>query len=162
MIGRNTAQEFITAAESNGCKATTVAKQKPLFVHGVGAGSAECTETLQSQIAVQYSGDKPQVANYDANIADGCGADLPAIYGLDSMTKGDAVLLLREGKRCIAFPGKGGYRIEWSEGTRILPISESPSGHLVIPCDLFQNAEAQNPHAFVTDHMVSETGNPQS
>ena len=39
---------------------------------------------------------------------------------------------------------------------------ESPSGHLVIPCDLFQNAEAQNPHAFVTDHMVSEAGNPQS
>ena len=26
------------------------------------------------------------------------------------MTKGDAVILLREGKRCIAFPGKGGYK----------------------------------------------------
>ena len=79
-----------------------------------------------SQIAVQYAGDKPQVANYDANIADGCGADLPAIFGLDSMTKGDAVILLREGKRCIAFPGKGGHRIEWSEGTKVLPITESP------------------------------------
>ena len=162
LIGRNTAQEFITAAESAGCKATTLTKSKPLYVHGVGAGSAQCSETLQSQIAVQYAGDKPQVANYDANIADGCGADLPAIFGLDSMTKGDAVILLREGKRCIAFPGKGGYKIEWSEGTKILPITESPSGHLVIPCDLLHNAEAQNPHAFVTDHMVSEAGNPQS
>ena len=110
--------EFIAAAESAGCKASTVSKKKPLYVHGIGAGSATCSETLQSQIAVQYAGDKPQVAHYDANIADGCGADLPAIFGLDSMTKGDAVILLREGKRCIAFPGKGGYRIEWSEGLR--------------------------------------------
>ena len=154
LIGRNTAQEFITAAETNGCKATTVAKQKPLFVHGVGAGSAQCSETLQSQIAVQYTGDKPQVANYDANIADGCGADLPAIFGLDSMTKGDAVILLREGKRCIAFPGKGGYRIEWSDGTKILPITESLSGHLVIPCDSYENADAGCAHAFVTDHLL--------
>ena len=51
LIGRNTAQEFIAAAESAGCKASTVSKKKPLYV-GVGAGSATCSETLQSQIAV--------------------------------------------------------------------------------------------------------------
>ena len=87
LIGRNTAQEFIAAAEGAGCKAYTSTKKKPLYVHGVSAGSATCSEMLQSQIAVQYTGDKPQVANYDANIADGCGADLPAIYGLNPMTK---------------------------------------------------------------------------
>ena len=69
------------------------------------------------------------------------------------MTEGDAVILLREGKRCIAFPGKGGCKITWSEGTKLLPITESPSGHLVIPCDSFDGADAGCPHAFVTDHF---------
>ena len=80
--------------------------------------------------------------------------------GLDSMTKGDAVILLREGKRCIAFPGKGGYKITWSKGTKLLPITESPSGHLVIPCDSFDGAAADCPQAFVTNHMSGDTTVP--
>ena len=76
------------------------------------------------------------------------------------MTKGDAVILLREGKRCIAFPGKGGYKITWSEGTKLLPLTESPSGHLVIPCDSFEGAAADCPQAFVTDHMSFDTTVP--
>ena len=105
LIGRNTAQEFLSAAHVNGQKAKTRSKERPLYVHGVGSGSAQCKEILTAAVAVKYEASAPQVANYEANIADGCGADLPAIYGLDSMTKGDAVILLREGERCIAFPG---------------------------------------------------------
>ena len=77
---------------------------------------------------------------------------------------------LRKGKRCIAFPGKGGYKIQWSEGTKVLPMTESPSGHLVIPCDSFEGADVSSPHAFVTDHFIGEdpqvadpiSDNPQS
>ena len=153
LIGRNTAQEFITAAHVHGQKAKTKTKERPLYVHGVGSGSAQCKEVMSAAVAVKYEASAPQVANYEANIADGCGADLPAIYGLDSMTKGDAVILLREGKRCIAFPGKGGYKITWSEGTKLLPLQESPSGHLVIPCDSFDGADQGCPHAFITDNF---------
>ena len=65
----------------------------------------------------------------------------------------DAVIILRDGNKCMAFPGPGGYRIEWSDGTKIIPLENSPSGHLVIPCDTFHAAEqVQETHAFFTDH----------
>ena len=46
LIGRNTAQEFMTAARVNGQKAKTRVKERPLYVHGVGSGSAQCKEIL--------------------------------------------------------------------------------------------------------------------
>ena len=54
------------------------------------------------------------------------------------------------------FPGKGGYKIEWSPGTKLLPLETSPSGHLVIPCDSFQDAIVESSQTFVTDHTVAE------
>ena len=72
------------------------------------------------------------------------------------MTEKDAVLILREGKRCMAFPGKGGYKIEWSPGTKLLPLDTSPSGHLVIPCDAFQGATEEISQTFITDHMIAK------
>ena len=44
---------------------------------------------------------------------------------------------MRTGNGFLAFPGPGGYKIEWSPGTRLLPMTTSPSGHLVVPCDHF-------------------------
>ena len=59
----------------------------------------------------------------------------------------------------MVFLGPGGYRIEWSAGTKILPLDSSPSGHLVIPCDTFKDAELpSNTHAFFTDHMTLVRG----
>ena len=78
------------------------------------------------------------------------------LLGLDSMTEKDAVLILRNGKRCMAFPGKGGYKIEWSPGTKLLPLDTSPSGHLVIPCDAFQGATEEISQTFITDHMIAK------
>ena len=82
----------------------------------------------------------------------------------------DAVIILRDGNKCMAFPGPGGYRIEWSDGTKIIPLDSSPSGHLVIPCDTFDKAEpVTETHAFFTDHRIpvegprqEETGAPQA
>jgi hypothetical protein len=93
---------------------------------------------------------------FGANVAKGCGADLPAILGAKSMQEKDSVLILREGKEMIVFPGPGGYKIDWSPGTRILSMTKAPSGHLVIPCDNFgQLPTAGMPNeamSFFTDH----------
>ena len=131
-------------------------RHKPLLANGVGAGSAPCHQVIEAPVSVKYgNAPKSQVIQYHANVADGCGSRLPAILGLDSMTEKDAVLLLRDGKRCMAFPGKGGYKIEWSLGTELLPLETSPSGHLVIPCDSFQNASKDTSHIFITDHSIA-------
>ena len=115
---------------------------------------------LNSHVAVKYDNEISQVATYETNKADGCGPDLPDIYGLGSMTKNDAVIMLREGKRCMAFLGKGGYHIHWSEGTRLLLLQESPAGHLVIPCDSFEGAESERYQAFITDSFQKRDKSP--
>ena len=156
LIGKETAEEFVATAEKHGRKCNTIRRKKPLLVNGVGSGSAPCHKILETPISVQYNNEStPNVISYHANVAEGCGSKLPAILGLDSMTEKDAVLLLRNGKRCMAFPGTGGYKIEWSPGTKLLPLETSPSGHLVIPCDSFQNASEDTSHVFVTDHTVA-------
>ena len=51
----------------------------------------------------------------------------------------------------------GGYKIEWFPGSQLLPLMRAPSGHLVIPCDLFDNVKrgtAPHQRAFYTDHAT--------
>ena len=72
----------------------------------------------------------------------------------------DAVLRLRKGKQMMAFPGPGGYKIEWSPGTKLLPLVPAPSGHLVIPCDNFEEVgknSKEDAVTFMTDHSVGDT-----
>ena len=157
LVGRETLEDFVAVATEHGMKSVLKKRVRPLLVNGVGAGSAPCNQVLEVPIAVKYGNSpKAQVMTYHANVAEGCGSKLPAILGLDSMTEKDAVLILRNGKRCMAFPGKGGYKIEWSPGTRLLPLETSPSGHLVIPCDAFQGATEDVSQTFITDHTVVE------
>ena len=157
LVGADTLTEFVAAAKQNGYSTKYRQRERPLLVNGVGSGSAPCYKTLEVPVSVKYGNAKnAQVIPYQANIAEGCGSKLPAILGLDSMTEKDAVLILRNGKRCMAFPGRGGYRIEWSPGTKLLPLETSPSGHLVIPCDSFKDAIVESAQTFVTDHTVVE------
>ena len=157
LMGRETLTEFVATAEKHGFKPVLTKRERSLLVNGVGAGSAPCNQVLEVPVSVKYGNSaKSQVITYHANVVEGCGSRLPAILGLDSMTDKDAVLMLRNGKRCMAFPGKGGYKFEWSPGRRLLPSDTSPSGHLVIPCDSFQDATTDTSHVFVTDHTIAD------
>ena len=101
---------------------------------------------------------------FRANIAEGCGEHLPAIMGLLSMEERDCVVMLRKGKPMMAMPGPGGYKVEWSPGSKLLPLVHAPSGHLVIPCDEFGSVPKGNPTneiAFVTDMSNSKAASSQ-
>ena len=128
-------------------------------VNGVGSGSAPCDEQVDLPIAVRFADEEATRDTFRTNIATGSGADLPAILGSISMQEKDAVIILRKGREMIAFPGAGGYKIEWSPGTKRLPLVPAPSGHLVIPCDhydgLDHNKKAE-PLTFMTDHTRGE------
>ena len=84
-----------------------------------------------------YEDTPGRLDEYRTNIATGSGSDLPAILGSASLQEKGAAIVLRKGKEFLAFPGPGGYKIEWSPGTRLLPMTPSPSGRLVVPCDNF-------------------------
>ena len=95
-----------------------------------------------------------QLDEFTANIATGSGSSLPAIYGSESMQDKDAVIILRRAQEIIAFPGEGGYKIQWSPGTKLCPMTPAPSGHLVVQCDHFDDIRNDTDRAmtYVADH----------
>jgi hypothetical protein len=114
---------------------------------------------------VKYDEQDAVKETYRANIAKGSGIDLPAILGLDSMKEKDSVIILREGKEMMVFPGPGGYKIEWSPGTKVLPMKHAPSGHLVVPCGKFGDlpSTSSTDHiAFWTDHTNMQSRKDES
>ena len=153
IIGADTAEEFMKDATKFSLTTQVLPRQVPMHVHGVGAGAAVCYNDAKFPIAVKFQDQSPMLTTYHAHIAEGSGKGLPAIWGLESMEKMDAVLILRKGKRMIGIPGKGGFKIQWSKGTKLLPMEPSESGHLVVPCDAFENAtDTAATQTFVTDY----------
>ena len=155
IIGQNTEREFAAKAAEYGHKTTYSKRDTVLKINGVGAGHSPCLVEATLPLALKYSDEPIKLESYKTNIATGCGKDLPAILGSISMQDKDAVLILRKGKEFMAFPGPGGYKIEWSPGTKLLPMEAAPSGHLVIPCDSFAQAKppGDDELSFVTNHF---------
>ena len=137
IIGRNTEKEFAESARKAGLETIYISRQSRLHVDGVGSDAAFCDHETQTPIAVKFKDQPATKELYRANIADGCGANMPAIIGVRSETGKDSVLVLREGKEFNAFPEPGGYKIEWSPGTKLLPMTHAPSGHLLLERDYF-------------------------
>ncbi len=165
VIGKDTEKEFAAAAAANGHYSTYIPRARRLHVNGVGSDAAICDFEVVSPIAVKFEEHAATKESYRANLAEGCGSKLPAILGSDSMQEKDSVIILRKGKEILAFPGPGGYKIQWSPGTKLLPMKPAPSGHLVVPCDRFEeltrNSGTTETIAFWTDHTNEETPSPE-
>ncbi|CAK0870648.1 unnamed protein product [Prorocentrum cordatum] len=82
-------------------------------------------------IACEYQG-STQLDSYKTNIVSGCGKDLPAILGLDSMQDKRTIIVLERGQEKLLFLGKGQVKMELPEGSKIMPTTKLPSGHLSI------------------------------
>ena len=80
------------------------------MINGVGSGGTSCEKEALIPIAMKFEDRKPTLDVFKANIAEGSGANLPAILGSESMQNKNSVLLLKQGKEVIAFPGPGGYK----------------------------------------------------
>jgi hypothetical protein len=162
VIGKNTERSLSNAAFAKGHKTIYTRKDKPLLIGGVGSGHARCEIEAKIPIAVKFD-DRPATRDmFTANIATGSGENLPAILGTNSMKQMDSVLCLRDGKEFIAFPGPGGYSINWSPGTRLLPLKQAESGHLIVIVDHYDElTTAENPEelSFWTDYRTGDNLN---
>jgi hypothetical protein len=75
---------------------------------------------------------------FEAPVVSGpAGDELPALLGLRSIQAHKGVIETNPVMPMLTFPGPGGYTITWEPGALQFPLSRAPSGHLVIPCDLF-------------------------
>ena len=155
-IGLETERLFATQSMDHGLPSKYLPRAQRLNINGVGRGSAPCDVEAVVPIAVKFQDQPATKETFRANVAQGCGAHLPAIIGLKSMTDKVAVLILRKDGQMMALPGPSGYKIEWGPGTKLISLVEAPSGHLVIPCGHFRDLPRENAPSeqlsFVTDH----------
>jgi hypothetical protein len=144
LVGEQWVIDMAKKALKAGCKPEQRRMTRPLTVQGVGSGSNKAEWEISMPIAVTdtTNGDPTtKVYDYKAPTVAGAGKNLPALLGLQSMSRQCGVLEMKDGEEYLTFPGPGGYQIEWSPGTRRYKLERAPSGHLILPCDSFQEVK---------------------
>eukprot|EP00959_Pyramimonas_sp_CCMP1952_P034172 716019-Pyramimonas_sp.AAC.1 len=64
------------------------------------------------------------------------------------------IIVLERGQEKLAFPGKGQVKVEFPEGSKIMPTTKLPSGYLSIRCDRFGAAGQPASSAFSTSFQT--------
>jgi hypothetical protein len=110
---------------------------KPLKVAGVGNGTNEAKWEVHVPIALADMDGNVSLHEYRVPVIGDEGKELPALLGLQSLARQNSILEMAPGNEYLTLPGPGGYSINWSPGTVRYKLEQSPSGHLLLPCDDF-------------------------
>ena len=143
LVGERWVTEVAYKAQSNGYKPKQNKMEHPFEVQGVGTGTNEAKWEAQLPIAVSDDNGVTRLHEYHAPTVSGPGSELPALLGLESMSKQKGVLEMTDGQEYLTFPGPDGYKINWSSGTRRYRLVRAPSGHLILPCDSYNALKEQ-------------------
>jgi hypothetical protein len=143
IIGANTARTFQEVMARYNHRPAMCTLSKTLYINGVGEGAAICRKMGNFKIGVQYANEaSPRIEEYASNIAEGSGVNLPAIWGLSAMEARDTIIVLKPGFQKVIFPS-GEYTLKLGKGAKVLRAKKTPSGHLAIPCGLYDGAKSQ-------------------
>jgi hypothetical protein len=110
---------------------------KPMKVAGVGNGTNKAEWEVRMPIALTDFEGNVTLNEYHVPVVGEEGRELPALLGLQSMSRLSAVLEMNPGNEHLTLPGPGGYSINWSPGSIRYKLEQAPSGHLILPCDEF-------------------------
>jgi hypothetical protein len=110
---------------------------KPMKVAGVGNGTNKAEWEVKVPIALTDFEGNVTLNEYQVPVVSDEGRELPALLGLQSMARQNAVLEMNPGNEHLTLPGPGGYSINWSPGSVRFKLEQAPSGHLILPCDEF-------------------------
>ena len=109
-------------------------RDKPMRCSGVGTGSQTADWNVRHRICLG-TGDG-RIDNYEApELPD---SKTPALLGQISMRKLRTLIDTFSHKMYLV--GPGGYEIRLSPGSEMLPLEESPMGHLMLPCSRFEQS----------------------
>ena len=137
-------QKMARKALDAGLKVGQNKLDKPLNVAGVGNGTNNAQWETQVPIALNNADGNVTMHAYNAPTVGGEGKGLPALLGLQSMSRQNSVLEMAPGQEFLTLPGPGGYTINWSPGTTRHKLEKAPSGHLILPCDEYHKVD-KNP-----------------
>ncbi|CAK0873643.1 unnamed protein product, partial [Prorocentrum cordatum] len=127
IIGANTARTFQEVMARYNHRPAICTLSKTLYINGVGEGAAICRKMGNFKIGVQYANEaSPRIEEYASNIAEGSGANLPAIWGLSAMEARDTIIVLKPGFQKVIFPS-GEYTLKLGKGAKVLRAKKTPS-----------------------------------
>ena len=136
LAGENWIRSMVDVAVKAGLNVSQCGLPKPMKVAGVGNGANKAVWEIHVPIALGDTEDNVSLHEYRvpvgrlwegtpgvARFAEPCQAEL---------CPGDG-----SGNEHLTLPGPGGYSITWSPGTVWRKLEQSPSRHLILPCDEF-------------------------
>jgi hypothetical protein len=118
-------KKFAKIALENGQGSEFKSLQNRTSIEGVGGTPSHCSQTGTVPIRLSNG----MVSSYKATIIED--SDVPALLGLETMTK-ERVLLDLIHDRYIKV-GPGGFKLELSPGSTVLELKRAPTGHIMLP-----------------------------
>ena len=113
-----------------------------MTLEGVGEQATRAVNEVSLPIALE-NGQRGVFKS--AVVETGQGAELPALLGLDTMTRLGCILDTTT-KRLIV-PGKGGFKLSLSPGSVIHQLYSAPTGHLMLPCSSWDKVQQKGASA---------------
>ena len=135
--GEKWIMKMIERCEKMGISPEIVKRAYPLDLNGVGDNTQRCTHDVGFPTAIQ--GRRGMIGG-NIRMPWIPQPDVPCLLGLDSMADLEAILDI--GGRRLIIPGKSGVKIILGEDSEEIKLYPSPSGHLIMPIDLFEKMPA--------------------
>jgi hypothetical protein len=129
-------------------------RDKPLVVGGVGHGTQRCTWECTLPAALRRADGTYTEATYSAPTIEG--SSCPALLGLQSLMSHKAILDC--GTRTLHLCGDGEAQLTLPPGSESYPLTQVPSGHLLLPIsDYAAAARSQDERGppTVTRHLLA-------
>jgi hypothetical protein len=92
LVGQNWAHEVARKAVDHGYQPTQTKLDRPFVVQGVGSGTNDANWEIHLPIAVSDSDGSTLLHEYHAPTVGGAGKELPALLGLESTSRRNAIL----------------------------------------------------------------------
>ena len=135
------AQDVAKVAIQSGRKPQQVKRDRPLKVSGVGHGSQSASHNCILPSCFQKLDGSYHSGSFEAPIVKD--SDLPGLLGLTSLKNRRAILDLVTNQLHFLGPGDYDLMTALPPGTETFQLKHAPSGHLILPCNKFQEFDKE-------------------
>ena len=111
-----------------------IRREKTLNVSGVGSGSQACNYNTHIPVAIPT---QEGTIRAMLKVPTMPNSDLPGILGLQSLRNARSIIDTVSNKLYMLGPGDYDLIKAMPPGTSVVQLEESPSGHLMMPCDRY-------------------------
>ena len=130
-----------------------IRRAKALSVSGVGSGSQVCNYNTHIPIAIPTSEGTMGATLKVPTVPD---SDLPGLLGLQSLRSARSIIDTETNQLFMLGPGDYDLMSALPPGTSVIQLEEAPSGHLMMPCDQYNQFDIEQKNGgLVLDKQVS-------